>query len=56
MHRGQVDIKEILEKINANQEKIVQLLLQMTHGGNSPSIYDNKEASGSHGENRHYQG
>jgi hypothetical protein len=55
MRRGQVEMKETLEKINANQEKIVQLLLQMTHGGNGPSIYANKEASGSHGGTRHYQ-
>ena len=47
-------MKETLEKINANQEKIASLLLQMTHGGNGPSNYANKEASGSHGVTRHY--
>jgi len=49
MHRGQIEMKETLEKINANQEKIASLLLQMTHGGNGPSNYANKEANGSHG-------
>jgi hypothetical protein len=47
-------MKETLERINANQEKIASLLLQMTHGGNGPRNYANKEASGSHGVTRHY--
>jgi hypothetical protein len=55
MRRGQIEMRETLERINFNQENIVKLLLQMTHGGKGPEIYANKEASGSHGETRPYQ-
>jgi hypothetical protein len=44
-------MRETLEKINANQENIVKLLLQMTHAEKGPKIYANKEDSGSHGDN-----
>ena len=53
MCRGQIEM-ETLEKLNASQDKIVQLLMQMTHGGNGPNINANRKASGSHGGTRHY--
>jgi hypothetical protein len=34
---GQVEMKENLEKINANQEKITSILLKMKNGGNGPT-------------------
>jgi hypothetical protein len=55
MRRGQVEMKETLNRINSNQENIVQLLLHMTHGGNDPRSYVNKESSGSMGGTRYYQ-
>ena len=45
-------MRETLERVNSIQEKIVQFLLQMTHEGKGPEIYENKEANGSHGETR----
>jgi hypothetical protein len=33
MRRGQFEMRETLERINANQENIAQLLLQITHAG-----------------------
>jgi hypothetical protein len=55
MRRGQFEMRETLERINANQENIAQLLLHITHAGNGPEIYANKEASGSHGGTRPHQ-
>jgi len=52
MQRGQFEMRETLERVNASQEKIVQLLLQMTHAGKGPKIYANREASGFHGGTR----
>jgi hypothetical protein len=54
MRRGQTEMRETLEKLNAIQDKIVQLLMQMTHGGDGPNIHTNREASGSHGGTRHH--
>jgi hypothetical protein len=44
-----------LEKVSVNQTLISQILLDMTHGGKGPRKYANREASGSHGGNRHQQ-
>jgi hypothetical protein len=52
MHRGKFDMRDTLERVNASQEKIVQVLLQMTHAGKEPEIYANKESNGSHGKTR----
>jgi hypothetical protein len=54
MHRGQVEMRETLERLNASQEKIVLLLMQMNHGGDGPNNNVNREASGSHGGTRHH--
>jgi hypothetical protein len=55
VRRGQSELRETLEKVNANQDKISQALLHLTHGGKGPEMYANKEASGSHGGYRHQQ-
>jgi hypothetical protein len=55
MRKGQFEMRETLERIYVSQEKIAQVLLQMTHAGKWLVIYANKEASGSHGETRAYQ-
>ena len=47
MRRGHFEMRETLEKINASQMNIAQLLLQMTHAGKGPEIYANKEFNGS---------
>jgi hypothetical protein len=36
VRRGQLEITETLERVNASQEKLAQLLLQMTHAGKGP--------------------
>jgi hypothetical protein len=54
MHRGQVEMRETLERLNAIHEKIVLLLMQMNHGGDGPNNNVNKEASGSQGGTRHH--
>jgi hypothetical protein len=48
-------MRDTLERVNSIPEKIVQILLQMTHAGKGPEIYANKESSGSHGETRPHQ-
>jgi hypothetical protein len=53
MRKGQSELKETLERVNASQDKILWVLLHLTHGGKGPEIYANREASGSHGETRH---
>jgi hypothetical protein len=40
---------ETLERVNVSQERLVQLLMQMTHAGKGPKVYENREASGYHG-------
>jgi hypothetical protein len=55
VRKGQLEITETLERVNASQEKLAQLLLQMTHAGKGPEAYANREASGSHGGTRHQQ-
>jgi hypothetical protein len=52
--RGEAEISEALRKVDENQTRIVDLLLQMTHKGKGPKTYDNKETSGSHGGNRYH--
>jgi hypothetical protein len=58
--RGQVEITETLKKVDGNlrkidenQSRITELLMQMTHQGKDPETYGNKVASGSHGEIRY---
>jgi hypothetical protein len=61
--RGQAEITKTLKKvdgnlrkINKNQSRINDLLMQMTHQGKDPETYGNKMASGSggfHGEIRY---
>jgi hypothetical protein len=46
---------ETLKKASDSQELISRLLMQMTHGGKGLEPYANREASGSHGGNRHQQ-
>jgi hypothetical protein len=48
-------MRETMERVNSNQERFAQLLLQMTHVGKGPKSYENKEASGSHGGTRPHQ-
>jgi len=55
MRRGQVEMRETLEKINVSQMNIAQLVLQITHVGKGPKIYANKESSVSHGGTRLHQ-
>jgi hypothetical protein len=55
MRRGQVEMRDTLEKINAIQMNIVQFLLQITHAGKGPEIYAKREGSGSHGGTRPHQ-
>jgi hypothetical protein len=52
VRRGQMEITETLERVNASQEKLAQLLMQMTHAGKGLKVYANREASGSHGGTR----
>jgi hypothetical protein len=33
VHRGQVEMEETLRKVNESQERLSQLLMQMTHAG-----------------------
>ena len=54
MRRGQVEMRETLERLNASQEKIVLLLMQMNHGGDGPNNNVNREASGSQRGTRHH--
>jgi hypothetical protein len=46
---------ETMERVNASQERLVQLLMQITHVGKGPEAYANREASGSHGGARPQQ-
>jgi hypothetical protein len=55
VRRGQIEMTETLERVNASQERLAQLLLQMTHAGKGPKVYANREASGSHGGTRPQQ-
>jgi hypothetical protein len=41
-----------LRKVSESQERVSQLLMQITHGGKGPKVYANREASGSHGGTR----
>ena len=43
MRRGQSELRETLEKVSANQDKISQVLLHLTHGGKGPEMYNNRE-------------
>jgi hypothetical protein len=52
VRRGQVEMTEALRKVSESQERVSQLLMQMTHGGKGPEVYANREASGSHGGTR----
>jgi hypothetical protein len=54
--RGQAEISETLKKVdenlqkmNENQTRIIDLLMQLTHRGKYPDTYGNKEAGGSGG-------
>jgi hypothetical protein len=54
--RGQAEISktlkkvdENLQKMNENQTRITDLLMQVTHRGKDPDTYGNKEAGGSSG-------
>ena len=61
--RGQAEIyenfkkvDENIQKMNQNQSRITDLLMQMTHQGKDPETYGNKVAGGSsgfHGEIRY---
>jgi hypothetical protein len=55
VRRGQVEMTETLRKVNESQERLSQLLMQMTHAGKGPEVYANREASGSHGGARPQQ-
>jgi hypothetical protein len=55
VRRGQMEITETLERVNASQEKLAQLLMQMTHAGKSPEVYAKGQASGYHGGTRPQQ-
>jgi hypothetical protein len=48
-------LRETLERVNASQDKIAQVLLHLTHGGKGPEVHANKEASESHGGTKHQQ-
>ena len=57
--RGQAKITETLKKVDdklrkvdENQTRICNLLMQMTHKGKGPEMYENIETGGSHGGNR----
>jgi hypothetical protein len=54
MRRGQIEMRETLERLNASQEKIALLLMQMNHGGDGPNNNVNREANGSQGGTRHH--
>jgi hypothetical protein len=54
--RGQAEIYETLKKVdenlqkmNKNQTRVTDLLMQVTHRGKDPDTYGNKEAGGSGG-------
>jgi hypothetical protein len=54
--RGQAEISETLKKVdenlqkmNENQTRIIDLLMQVTHRGKDSDMYGNKEAGGSGG-------
>jgi hypothetical protein len=58
--RGQTEIIETLKnvyenlrKVDKNQTRIWQLLMQVTHKGKGPEKYENRETGGSHGGNRY---
>ena len=53
--RGQASISETLRKVDKNQTRILEMLMEMNHKGKGPESYVNKETSGSHGGNRHQQ-
>jgi len=53
MRRGQVEMRETLERLNVSQVKIVLLLMQ-NHGGDDPNNNVNMEDSGSQGGTRHH--
>jgi hypothetical protein len=53
--RGQAEISETLRKVSDSQQKISQLLMDMTHSGKGSESYAKRETSGSHGGNRHQQ-
>jgi len=55
LRMGHVDMAETLERVNASHERLAQLLMQMTHEGKGPEVYENKEYSESHGGNRPQQ-
>jgi hypothetical protein len=42
-----------IRNIDENQTRIIELLMKMTHQGNDPKTYGNKEAGGFHGEVRY---
>jgi hypothetical protein len=42
-------VDENLQKMNENQTRITDLLMQVTHQGKDPDMYGNKEARGSGG-------
>jgi hypothetical protein len=42
-------VDENLQKMNENQTRIIDLLMQVTHRGKDPDTYGNKEAGGSGG-------
>jgi hypothetical protein len=46
-------VDENLRKVDENQSRIAQLLLQMTHKGKGPETYENRETGGSHGGDRY---
>jgi hypothetical protein len=51
---GQAEISETLRKVDANQTKIVAMLMEMSHKGKGPETYENMETSGSHGGNMYH--
>ena len=53
--RGQTEISETLRKVDENQTRIAEMLMEMNHKGKGPESYANKETSGSHGGNRYQQ-
>jgi hypothetical protein len=42
-------VDENLQKMNENQTRITDLLMQVTHQGKDPDMYGNKKARGSGG-------
>jgi hypothetical protein len=46
-------VDDNLRKVDENQTRICNLLMQMTHKGKGPETYENKETGGSHDGNRY---